>query len=276
MKMTVNRLIRLLSILITYTLVFKYSSARMSVEITPNTAHIGSTLTATISGYIDSQETWLCYRSGSTKITNEVHCGDSGDYSNITSAGSGTMVVCTHNISNNTAELVWSDNTQTNIRVRACNSTGDDQQTSNPSVLLYPTLTIFKEAASAMDTTGGSIVKLFLDSLVSLVKANTTKYIKKFEIVIFDGDTLKERELFTSVWINRMISLYELFNFLETHYVFSTRFLSHVAATVQNKHTNRWQFHSVKKLLEFRLLLIFVSLCFLWLRTKIVIRSCSR
>ena len=74
----------------------------------------------------------------------------------ITSGGSGTTVQCTASeTSASSIDLTWVDSTQSNIRVRACTSSGDSLQNNNANVALSASkinVTISPLTASQGDT----------------------------------------------------------------------------------------------------------------------------
>jgi len=112
------------------------SVAVISVAITPTSSVQGGTLTATYTGYT-SGAVWLCYQSGTSIVGTSPSCAAPGSASSITTADSGSGVVCTESqTSGAVVPLTWTDSTETNIRARACISAGDTTQTDNANVAL--------------------------------------------------------------------------------------------------------------------------------------------
>ena len=75
--------------------------------------------------------------SGNSAIDTSPIRGDPGTSYTITSSGSGTTVQCTASeTSASSIDLTLVDSTQSNIRVRACTSSGDDLQYNNSNVAL--------------------------------------------------------------------------------------------------------------------------------------------
>ena len=109
----------------------------VSVSLNPTTINPGGNITATYTNRVPGRPTWLCYKSGTGAIGTSPECGSPGSSYTITSGGSGTTVQCTANeTSASSINLTLIDYTQSNIRVRACTSSGDSRQNNNPNVAL--------------------------------------------------------------------------------------------------------------------------------------------
>ena len=110
----------------------------VSVSLGPKMINPGGNITATYTNRLQGRPTWLCYLSGTSPIGTSPVCGDPGTSYTITSSGSGSSTVqCTASeTSASSIDLTWADSTQSNIRVRACTSSGDDLQYDNANVQL--------------------------------------------------------------------------------------------------------------------------------------------
>ena len=110
----------------------------VSVSLGPKMINPGGNITATYTNRVQGRPTWLCYKSGTSPIGTSPVCGDPGTSYTITSSGSGSSTVqCTASeTSASSIDLTWVDSTQSNIRVRACTSSGDDLQYDNANVQL--------------------------------------------------------------------------------------------------------------------------------------------
>ena len=109
----------------------------VSVSLSPTTINPGGNITATYTNRVPGRPTWLCYKSGTSAIGTSPVCGNPGSSYTITSSGSGSTVQCTASeTSASSIDLTLMDYTQSNIRVRACTSSGDSLQYNNPNVAL--------------------------------------------------------------------------------------------------------------------------------------------
>ena len=109
----------------------------VSVSLGPKLINPGGNITATYTNRVQGRPTWLCYKSGNSAIDTSPVCGDPGTSYTITSSGSSSTVQCTANeTSASSIDLTLVDSTQSNIRVRACTSSGDDLQYDNSNVAL--------------------------------------------------------------------------------------------------------------------------------------------
>ena len=109
----------------------------VSVSLSPTTINPGGNITATYTNRVPGRPTWLCYKSGNSAIDTSPGCGNPGSSYTITSSGSGTTVQCTASeTSASSIDLTLVDSTQSNIRVRACTSSGDSLQHNNSNVAL--------------------------------------------------------------------------------------------------------------------------------------------
>ena len=110
----------------------------VSVSLSPKMINPGGNITATYTNRLQGRPTWLCYLSGTSPIGTSPVCGNPGTSYTITSSGSGSSTVqCTASeTSASSIDLTWADSTQSNIRVRACTSSGDDLQYDNANVQL--------------------------------------------------------------------------------------------------------------------------------------------
>ena len=101
----------------------------VSVSLNPTTINPGGNITATYTNRVPGRPTWLCYKSGNSAIGTSPGCGNPGSSYTITSGGS---VQCTASeTSASSIDLTLVDSTQSNIRVRACTSSGDSLQYNN-------------------------------------------------------------------------------------------------------------------------------------------------
>ena len=96
----------------------------------PKMINPGGNITATYTNRLQGRPTWLCYLYDTSPIGTSPVCGNPGTSYTITSSGSGSSTVqCTASeTSASSIDLTWADSTQSNIRVRACTSSGDDLQ----------------------------------------------------------------------------------------------------------------------------------------------------
>ena len=107
----------------------------VSVSLSPKMINPGGNITATYTNPSPGRPTWLCYKSGTSPIGTSPVCGNPGSSYTITSSGSGTTVQCTASeTSASSIDLTLADSTQSNIRVRACTSSGDSLQHNNANV----------------------------------------------------------------------------------------------------------------------------------------------
>ena len=110
----------------------------VSVSLSPTMINPGGNITATYTNRVPGRPTWLCYKSGTSSIDTSPVCGNPGSSYTITSSGSGSSTVqCTASeTSASSIDLTLMDSTQSNIRVRACTSSGDSLQNNNSNVAL--------------------------------------------------------------------------------------------------------------------------------------------